>query len=96
MNGVVANQGLDHQESVNMEEHLKELKLAPMTRSRRRELTDEPTNVEFKGYQSITGKLGWLGACLSPFATFAASHLQRRKIDMSVSDLANEIGRAHV
>ena len=89
MNGVVVNQGLDHQASVNMEERLQELKLAPLTRSRRRELTDEPTNAEFKGYQSIAGKLGWLGTRLSPFATFAASRLQRREIDMNASDLAN-------
>ena len=87
MNGAVARQDLSHGASVAMCDHIKQLRKLPLSRFRRKQLNEQPSSLEQKAYQSITGQLNRLGTCVSLFSAFAASCLQHREIDTVVNDL---------
>ena len=61
-----------------------------LTRLRRKSPEDNLNSVELFSYQSINGKLGFLGTTVSPFASFTSSHLQQAKGSATVHDLVKQ------
>lgn len=68
---------------------IQKMKLDPT----RRKQTESPvTGVELQAYQSLAGKMNWLGHSVVPHYAFAASYLQQQLGDLRVKHLATANG----
>ena len=59
---------------------------------RRKQQEDLVTEKELKAYQSLAGKMNWLGHCVVPHYSFAASYLQQQLSELRVKHLVQANG----
>ena len=94
-NGALLRQDRKGSIKVSMEEFANSISALSMTRERRKQQDDPVTADELQTYQSLAGKLNWLGHSVTPHYAFAASYLQQSIGDLRVKHLvqANAILR---
>lgn len=73
--------------TIDGDDKLMALEPVPVTRSRRRELTEEMNELEKSSFMSVNASINWLGITASPLCAFYASHLQQKLPDGHVSNL---------
>lgn len=76
-NGAHIDQAKDHSMRVHMEGFVKGIKRLDINRARREQAEAPPTPAEIKDYQSLAGKMNWLGNAAAPACAFAASYMQQ-------------------
>ena len=73
--------------TVSSEKKMDDVTEMSVHRSRRKQSDERLNEIERSHYQSINGKLCWIGVISSPFCAFAASYLQQKSPNATVSDL---------
>ena len=76
--------------AINADDKLHNIEPAPLTRIRRKAVTDSMNQIERHTFCSINSSLGWLGTTVSPFCSSVSSRLQQRLPDLLVSDLIKQ------
>ena len=91
-NGAIIEKDSKGSIRVNMNEFANKLAPFSLERSRRKQIEASANAEELHDYQSLAGKLNWLGHSVLPHATFAASYLQQQVGDLKVKHLLNANG----
>ena len=91
-NGAIIEKDSEGSIRVNMNEFANKLAPFSFERSRRKQTEASVNAEELHDYQSLAGKLNWLGHSVLPHATFAASYLQQQVGDLKVKHLMNANG----
>ena len=85
--GLKIHQDSDMGVTVSSEKKMDDVTEMSVDRSRRKQSDERLNEIERSHYQSIIGKLCWIGVISSPFCAFSASYLQQKSPNATVSDL---------
>lgn len=76
--------------SIHADDKLNQLEPYPISRSRRRELSEKMNDIEKKAFMSINESIGWLLSNVSILCSFYSSHLQQKNSKYHVSALISQ------
>ena len=91
-NGALIEQANDYSIRVTMEDFAKSIKPLQVERNRRKQPEALPTPTEVRDFQSLAGKMNWLGHAAVPQYAFAASYLQQNLGQLKVKHLTQANG----
>ena len=91
-NGGIIEQAVDSSIKLSMEEFANSLERLDLDRPRRKQTEAQATANELRAYQSLAGKMNWLGHTAVPQYAFAASYLQQNIGDLKVKHLLQANG----
>ena len=94
-NGSIIEQDVHGSIKLSMLEFANSIAKLELPRERRKAPEAQTTPQELREYQSLAGKLNWLGHAAVPQYTFAASYLQQQLGDLRVKHLAQANGIMH-
>jgi len=85
--GLIIAQDDDMSITIHGDEKLNALQSYPLSRTRRKEVSDALSAIELKAFRSTNSSLGWLGIAASPFCSFYSSYLQQKGANPTVQDI---------
>ena len=91
-NGGIIEQAVDFSIKLSMEEFAKSIERFDIARARRKQGDAQATANELRTYQSLAGKMNWLGQTATPQYAFAASYLQQNIGGLKVKHLLQANG----
>ena len=91
-NGGVIEQAVDFSIKLSMKEFAKSIERFDIARARRKQGDAQATADELRKYQSLAGKMNWLGQTAAPQFSFAASYLQQNIGGLKVKHLLQANG----
>lgn len=91
--GLNVTQHDDFTVTIDGDDKLNAIGTAPITRVRRRDVTDTLTPAEIKMFASINSSVGWLGIAASPFCATFSSLFQQTAPIATIASLSNQSSR---